>query len=80
MYERYAAAHGWKVTVNSASDGEAGGYKEIIASVSGKGVYAKLKFKSGVHRVQRVPATRPAGESTLHRDGGSFAGSGGCGH
>ncbi len=61
MYERYAAAHGWKVTVDSASDGEAGGYKEIIASVSGKGVYAKLKFESGVHRVQRVPATEASG-------------------
>ena len=57
MYERYAAASGWKVEVVSASEGEVGGYKEIIATVSGKGVFAKLKFESGVHRVQRVPAT-----------------------
>lgn len=61
MYERYASVHGWKVSVDSTSDGEAGGYKEIIASVSGKGVYAKLKFESGVHRVQRVPATEASG-------------------
>ena len=61
MYERYAAVQGWKVAIDSASDGEAGGYKEIIASVSGKGVYAKLKFESGVHRVQRVPATEASG-------------------
>ena len=47
--------------VVSASEGEAGGYKEIIATVSGKGVFAKLKFESGVHRVQRVPATEASG-------------------
>ncbi len=61
MYERYAAAQGWRIEVASASDGEAGGYKEIIATVSGKGVFAKLKFESGVHRVQRVPATEGSG-------------------
>ncbi len=61
MYERYAAAQGWKVEVVSASEGEVGGYKEIIASVSGKGVFAKLKFESGVHRVQRVPETEAGG-------------------
>ena len=61
MYERYASSHGWKVEVMSASDGEAGGYKEIIASVSGKGVFSKLKFESGVHRVQRVPLTEAGG-------------------
>ncbi len=61
MYERYAAAQGWKVAVDSASDGDVGGYKEVIASVSGKGVYAKLKFESGVHRVQRVPDTEGSG-------------------
>lgn len=61
MYERYAAAHGWKVEVLSASDGEAGGYKEIIATITGKGVFAKLKFESGVHRVQRVPETEAGG-------------------
>ena len=61
MYERYAATQGWRMEVVSASDGDAGGYKEIIASVSGKGVFAKLKFESGVHRVQRVPATEASG-------------------
>ncbi|MBU0582980.1 MAG: peptide chain release factor 1 [Alphaproteobacteria bacterium] len=61
MYERYAAAQGWRIEVASASEGEAGGYKEIIATVSGKGVFAKLKFESGVHRVQRVPATEGSG-------------------
>jgi peptide chain release factor 1 len=61
MYERYAAVQGWKVAVDSASDGDVGGYKEVIASVSGKGVYAKLKFESGVHRVQRVPDTEGSG-------------------
>jgi peptide chain release factor 1 len=61
MYERYAASHKWKVEVLSASEGEAGGYKEIIATVSGKGVFARLKFESGVHRVQRVPETESGG-------------------
>lgn len=61
MYERYAADQGWRMEVVSASEGDAGGFKEIIASVSGKGVFAKLKFESGVHRVQRVPATEASG-------------------
>lgn len=61
MYERYAAAKGWKVDVLSASEGEAGGYREIIATVSGRGVFSKLKFESGVHRVQRVPDTETQG-------------------
>ena len=61
MYERYAASRGWKVEVDSASEGEKGGYKEIIASVSGRGVFAALKFESGVHRVQRVPETEAGG-------------------
>ena len=61
MYERYAAAHGWKVEVLSSSEGEAGGFKEIIATISGRGVFAKLKFESGVHRVQRVPETEASG-------------------
>ncbi len=61
MYERFAARQGWKVEVVSASEGEVGGYKEIIASVTGKGVFAKLKFESGVHRVQRVPDTEGSG-------------------
>ncbi|MBA4209654.1 MAG: peptide chain release factor 1 [Parvibaculum sp.] len=61
MYERYAAGQGWKVDLISVSEGEVGGYKEIIAEISGAGVYAKLKFESGVHRVQRVPVTEGGG-------------------
>jgi len=61
MYQRYAANHGWKVELVSESEGEAGGYKEIIAKIEGRGVFAKLKFESGVHRVQRVPATEAQG-------------------
>ncbi|MBH9982065.1 peptide chain release factor 1 [Bartonella sp. B10834G6] len=61
MYERYASLHGWKVEVVSASEGDVGGYKEIIASVTGKGVFSRLKFESGVHRVQRVPETEAGG-------------------
>jgi len=61
MYQRYGDLRGWKTEILSASPGDVGGYKEIIAKVSGKGVYARLKFESGVHRVQRVPATETAG-------------------
>jgi peptide chain release factor 1 len=61
MYERYAARMGWRFELISASDGDAGGFKEAIASVSGKGVSAHLKFESGVHRVQRVPETEAGG-------------------
>src|SRR6195952_3654454 len=61
MYERFAALQGWKVEVVSASEGTMGGYKEIIAEVQGRGAFAKLKFESGVHRVQRVPDTETQG-------------------
>jgi peptide chain release factor 1 len=61
MYERYAAKQGWKVEVISASEGTVGGYKEIIAEIRGRGAFAKLKFESGVHRVQRVPDTEASG-------------------
>jgi len=61
MYERYAAKQGWKVEVISASEGSVGGYKEIIAELRGRGAFAKLKFESGVHRVQRVPDTEASG-------------------
>jgi peptide chain release factor 1 len=61
MYERFAALQGWKVEVISASEGTVGGYKEIIADVQGRGAFAKLKFESGVHRVQRVPDTEASG-------------------
>ncbi len=61
MYQRYASLNGWKVEVMSASEAEMGGYKEIQASVAGDGVFARLKFESGVHRVQRVPETETQG-------------------
>ena len=61
MYVKYAESKGWKVEVLSASEGTAGGYKEIIAEIVGRGAFAKLKFESGVHRVQRVPATETQG-------------------
>jgi peptide chain release factor 1 len=61
MYSRYAELHGWKVEIISISENDLGGYKEIIASISGEGVFARLKFESGVHRVQRVPATETSG-------------------
>jgi peptide chain release factor 1 len=61
MYERYASKQGWKVEVISASEGTMGGYKEIIAEIRGPGAFARLKFESGVHRVQRVPTTEASG-------------------
>ena len=61
MYQRYADRHGWKVNVLSASESATGGYKEVIANITGKGVFARLKFESGVHRVQRVPETEAQG-------------------
>jgi len=61
MYERFASGKGWKVEVLSSSEGEAGGFKEIIATITGRGVFSKLKFESGVHRVQRVPETEAGG-------------------
>jgi peptide chain release factor 1 len=61
MYERYAAKQGWKVEIMTASEGSMGGYKEIIAEIRGRGAFAKLKFESGVHRVQRVPDTEASG-------------------
>ena len=61
MYARYASLQGWKVEVENDSEADMGGYKEIVASVSGSGVYGKLKFESGVHRVQRVPVTETQG-------------------
>ena len=61
MYQRYADSRGWRVELISASPSEAGGYKEVVASVTGQGVFARLKFESGVHRVQRVPVTESGG-------------------
>ncbi|MFC0634407.1 peptide chain release factor 1 [Brevundimonas balnearis] len=61
MYSRYAQTLGWRVEVDSVSEGEMGGYKEIVASITGDGVFGRLKFESGVHRVQRVPVTEAGG-------------------
>jgi peptide chain release factor 1 len=61
MYERYAVNQGWKVEIVTASEGSMGGYKEIVAEIRGRGAFAKLKFESGVHRVQRVPDTEASG-------------------
>ncbi|HEV2554089.1 MULTISPECIES: peptide chain release factor 1 [unclassified Bosea (in: a-proteobacteria)] len=61
MYQRYAAQKGWSVDLLSESEGTVGGFKEVIAEISGRGVYARLKYESGVHRVQRVPDTETSG-------------------
>ena len=61
MYQRFAETQGWRFELISASPADVGGYKEAVASISGAGVFAKLKFESGVHRVQRVPATEAGG-------------------
>jgi peptide chain release factor 1 len=61
MYERYAVRQGWKVEVLSLNEGSKGGFKEIVAEIRGRGAFAKLKFESGVHRVQRVPDTEASG-------------------
>ncbi len=61
MYSRYASTRGWRIELDSATEGDAGGYKEIIATVTGEGVFGRLKFESGVHRVQRVPTTESQG-------------------
>jgi len=61
MYSRYAETRGWRVELMSASESELGGYKEVIARIDGDGVYGQLKFESGAHRVQRVPATEAQG-------------------
>jgi peptide chain release factor 1 len=61
MYQRYAELRGWRVETMSASAAELGGFKEIVMGVAGEGVFARLKFESGVHRVQRVPATEAQG-------------------
>jgi peptide chain release factor 1 len=61
MYERLATRAGWRVSVEDANPGEVGGYREIVASIEGRGVYGRLKHESGVHRVQRVPVTEAGG-------------------
>ena len=61
MYTRYAERQGWRIEVESASEGEHGGFREVIARVEGRGAYSRMKFESGTHRVQRVPATESQG-------------------
>ena len=61
MYSKFAEGQGWRVEIVSANEAEVGGYKEVVASVTGQGVFARLKFESGVHRVQRVPVTESGG-------------------
>jgi peptide chain release factor 1 len=61
MYSKYAERQGWKIEVMSSSDTGVGGLKEVIATIEGRGVYSRLKYESGVHRVQRVPATEASG-------------------
>jgi peptide chain release factor 1 len=61
MYEKFAAEQGWRVEMISANASEVGGFKEVVANIAGQGVFAKLKFESGVHRVQRVPVTESGG-------------------
>ena len=61
MYQRYADLNGWTCEIMSISENDLGGYREIVASITGRGVFAKLKYESGVHRVQRVPATENQG-------------------
>ena len=71
MYSKYCEMKGWRLEVSSASEGAAGGFKEIICSVSGENVYGTLKYESGVHRVQRVPATETQGR--VHTSAASVA-------
>jgi len=61
MYQRYASSRGWQVELVSATEGEMGGFKEVVAQLNGSGVFGRMKFESGVHRVQRVPATESQG-------------------
>jgi peptide chain release factor 1 len=71
MYVKYAERKGWKVEILSSSEGTAGGFKEIVAEISGRGVFARLKFESGVHRVQRVPS--PETQGRIHTSAATVA-------
>jgi peptide chain release factor 1 len=71
MYEHYAEAHHWKVEIDSLNESGIGGYKEVTATVSGQGAYSRLKYESGVHRVQRVPETESGGR--IHTSTASVA-------
>src|SRR3546814_13394403 len=76
MYSRYAEEQGWKIEPISASPSDVGGFKEIVAGVTGTGVFAKLKFESGVHRVQRVPVTESGGR--IHTSAATEIGRASC--
>ena len=71
MYQRYSEKQGWKISITDFLDGDAGGFSKIVANVSGADVYGKLKYESGVHRVQRVPATESQGR--VHTSAASVA-------
>ncbi len=71
MYAKFAERKGWKLEINSQSEGSSGGYKEVICKISGNGVYGVLKYESGVHRVQRVPQTETQGR--VHTSAASIA-------
>jgi peptide chain release factor 1 len=71
MYERYAAGQGWKIEPISVSSSDVGGFKEVVVAIKGTGVFAKLKYESGVHRVQRIPVTEKAGR--IHTSTASVA-------
>lgn len=71
MYSKYCEARGWKVSVSNYNEGTSGGYKEIVANITGEGVYGVMKYESGVHRVQRVPATETQGR--VHTSAASVA-------
>src|SRR5262245_1375386 len=71
MYTRFAERQGWKMEVMSLSEAAQGGIKEVIVNIEGKGVYSKMKYESGVHRVQRVPATEASGR--IHTSAGTVA-------
>ena len=71
MYQRYAERHGWKIEILSSTEGSAGGFKEVLVGIGGEGAYGRLRFESGVHRVQRVPATESSGR--IHTSAASVA-------
>ena len=71
MYQHYADTHGWRVEIDSLNENGIGGFKEVIATISGRGAYSRLKYESGVHRVQRVPETESGGR--IHTSTASVA-------
>ena len=79
MYTKYAESQGWRCEIIDANEPELGGFKEVIFSVDGENVYSKMKFESGVHRLQRVPATETQGRGTyIYRYSSGIARNGRC--